>query len=198
MVCAAQSKGFNHLPPQLRHARPAANAAEQRAREEAIFRYYAVPITHRGEGTHHPAVRIQTKDEHTYRTRFRDTVDNPPTFADTVATDEIGCGTGCFYLSLVDRVSGAGVLLPYLNAWNANMRADRRRNSRALHIMGYLGQEHSADRWYVWENGKLTLMALDPIPDDCFASGEDTAIFHNATCHFAADTDPGNEPVPSR
>ena len=185
-MCSAQRAApIDRLPAELRHAKPASSAAEQAAWDEAIFRYYRVPVTDASTFRKHP-VQIDTREKHQYRTLVRDTVNEKPSFANDVATYEIGCGTGCFLLSLVEINTGKSYLLSDVNTWNAYLVDEYRRDSRALHVAALVGREGAGDRWYVWEDGTLKLMRYQPLPELCFSIGKDENYPDSKACHFVS------------
>ena len=186
-TCPAQKPvPLNRMPAQLQFGRPAQSAQEQRAREDAIFREYAVtPV--RQENLRPVRVQIDTRLKRTYRTRLREAAGGKPVFAGSVAVDEFGCGTGCSSLAMVDLRTGASALLHGISEPWSNKRIEMRSGSRALHVVGDVDETVPGDRWYVWTGSGLELMAFQPLPEDCFALDQDgklAAYWASAACNF--------------
>ena len=178
---------INLLPAELRHDRPARDAKEQKAWEDAVFDHYKELVTDYSEYDHRPAI-IDTKDKREYRTRLRALAHEHPSFAVNVAVSKIGCGTSCFSVGMEVLSTGQTYLLKYLGSGNVFLRADYRLNSRIMHVMGNLGHESSADRWYLLEPHALKLVYLQPMSSDCFDVGDHPEIWSSAACKFVADT----------
>ena len=182
------SHGF---PLELRHDRAANSAQEQRAWDDAVFAYYRVRTEARSLTLKHvPAVSpvLDTPAKRLYRTRLRALADHSPSFAQSVPVTEIGCGTSCFSLGLLNVDTGQTFLVQDVSSANVFVRAEYYLDSRALHVMGYVGRETASDRWYVWEGGGLHLVSAQPLPQECFDVGEYEQMWHSAACHFVADT----------
>lgn len=182
-------RAVNLLPAQLRHDRPARDAKEQKAWEDATFAYYRETVTDYSEYDHKPPV-LDTRAKRMYRTRLREMARERPTFATNVVAEDIGCGTSCFSVGMVVLSTGRTYLLEDLSSENIFVRADYRLDSRIMHVMGFQGKEHAADRWYLLEPHALKLVYQQPMSDDCFSVGNFEAVWSSATCKFVADTAP--------
>ncbi|WP_419805445.1 hypothetical protein [Terriglobus sp.] len=180
---------LNLLPAQLRHDRPARDAKEQKAWDEAIFEYYKELVTDYSEYDHRRPI-LDTRSKRMYRTRLREMSRQYPTFAVNAVAEDIGCGTSCFSVGVVVLSSGQTYLLNDLSSWNVFVRADYRLDSRIMHVMGFLGKEHAADRWYLLEPHALKLVYLQPMSDDCFSAGDFESLWSGPACRFIAETAP--------
>ena len=178
---------INLLPAPLRHNRPAKDAAEQKSWDEAIFRYYRQTET-AGNTSDRKRPVLDTRAKHNYRTRLRWMSREKPTFAGNAVAEDIGCGTSCFSVGVVVLNTGQTYLLENLGSANVFVRADYRLDSRIMHVMGFLGRQHAAERWYLLEPHALRLMFLQPMSDDCFDVGNLEALWSSATCKFVANT----------
>jgi len=99
-----------------------------------------------------------------FRTQIRRGARRGVVFADHYAVADWGCGTGCTSFAIIDAVTGRVYLFPTTVSQvnEAGEILSYKRNSRAVHIIGYLNEEHSADRWYVWDGAKLNLVSEKP------------------------------------
>ena len=175
------------LPKELRHDRPARDAKEQKAWDEAIFEHYKELVTDYSEYDHRRPI-LDTRAKRMYRTRLREMSREHPTFAVNAVAEDIGCGTSCFSVGVVVLSSGETYLLSDLSSENVYVRADYRLDSRIMHVMGFLGKEHAADRWYLLEPHALRLVYLQPMSDDCFGAGAEPKFWESAGCKFVANT----------
>jgi hypothetical protein len=85
-------------------------------------------------------------------------------FADHYEVAGWGCGSGCLSFAIVDAITGKVYIFPATisQAREAGEPLTYRRNSRAIHVIGSLNEEDSADRWYVWSDNKFNLVSKKP------------------------------------
>jgi hypothetical protein len=131
------------------------------ATSDDLFAKYPVAIHFKGK----PAPPILTDPAtRLYRTRIREGVAKGIAFAGHYEVAVWGCGAGCISFAIVDAVTGKVNFFPATISQNreAGERLTYKRESRALHIIGSLNEEDSADRWYVWNGEKFTLISEKP------------------------------------
>jgi len=104
-----------------------------------------------------PAARL-------YRTRIREGVAKGIGFAGHYEVAILGCGAGCLSFAIVDAMTGRVDFFPATisQGREAGERLTYKRDSRAVHVIGSLNEEDSADRWYVWDGNKFILISKKP------------------------------------
>lgn len=107
---------------------------------------------------------LATRDERTFRTRIRQGAAKGVVFAGHYAVAEWGCGAGCVSFAVIDAVTGKVTMFPATVSIDneAGQQVTYRRDSRALHVIGSLNEKDSADRWYLWDGTRFTLIARKP------------------------------------
>lgn len=107
-----------------------------------------------------PAVKM-------YRTRLRDAAKQGVNFAGHYAMAEWGCGSSCVVLAAIDLRNGKVTYFPATVSCDRekNCGARFRKDSRAVHVIGALNEEDSADRWYAW-TGLVAEKPAEVQPDD--------------------------------
>lgn len=114
-------------------------------------------------GKPHPPI-LTDPDAHIFRTRIREGVAKGVTFAGHYEVAEWGCGAGCLSFAIIDAVSGGVHFFPATISQNREVgeRLTYKRDSRAVHVIGSLNEENSADRWYVWNGNEFELISEKP------------------------------------
>lgn len=109
------------------------------------------------DGLTDPAARL-------YRTRIREAVAKGVGFAGHYEVAIWGCGAACLSFAIVDAVTGKVYFFPATisQVREAGERLTYKRDSRAVHVIGSLNEEDSADRWYVWNGDKFILISKKP------------------------------------
>jgi hypothetical protein len=133
----------------------------QKPHDPDLFAKYAVVPRFHG----HPVEPIlATPEDRAFRTRIREGAAKGPVFADHYAVAVWGCGSSCISFAIIDSQSGRVYTFPAtISQGNeAGERLTYRRNSRAMHIIGSLNEQDSADRWYVWNGHELQLVSKQP------------------------------------
>ena len=99
-----------------------------------------------------------------YRTRIREGVAKGVVFAGHYEVAIWGCGAGCTSFAIIDAFTGKVSFFPASISQNreAGERLTYRRDSRAIHVIGSLNEEDSADRWYVWSGKGFDLVSKKP------------------------------------
>ena len=99
-----------------------------------------------------------------YRTRIREGVAKGIGFAGHFEVAVWGCGAGCLSFAIVDAVTGKVSFFPATISQEreAGERLTYKPDSRAVHVIGSLNEEDSADRWYVWNGDKFILISKKP------------------------------------
>jgi len=99
-----------------------------------------------------------------YRTRLRDAAKHGMNFAGHYAMAEWGCGTSCVEFAAINLKDGRVTFFPSAVSWTSekNCGIRFRRDSRALHVIGDLNEEDSADRWYEWTGRSFRLLSRKP------------------------------------
>lgn len=103
-------------------------------------------------------------DAHEFRTRIREGVAKGVVFAGHYEVAVWGCGSGCLSFAVIDAFTGKVTFFPASVSQDreAGERLTYRRNSKAIHIIGSLNDEESADRWYVWDGNEFNLISKRP------------------------------------
>jgi hypothetical protein len=129
--------------------------------DDDLFTKYPVKVTFHG---HPVAPVLTTPDEHLFRTKIREGAAQGAVFADHYGIAIWGCGSGCLQFAIVDSINGQVYIFPYSVSANREIgeRLTYHRNSRAVHIIGSLNEENSADRWYLWDGRQLNLIQEKP------------------------------------
>jgi hypothetical protein len=125
------------------------------------FEQYRVAVKFRGK----PAPPLHnTTNSLTFRTKIREAAAHGPNFADHYTLAIWGCGTSCALFSIIDAVDGSVYDFPFGVQWTdeVNSGITFHRDSKAIHIVGYLNEKDSADRWYVWDGKNLSKVAERP------------------------------------
>ncbi len=126
-----------------------------------LFPKYQVRIIFKGKPA--PPV-LSSPDAHEFRTRIREGVAKGVVFAGHYEVAVWGCGSGCLSFAVIDAFTGKVTLFPATVSQNreAGERLTYRRNSKAIHVIGSLNEENSADRWYVWDGNSFNLISKRP------------------------------------
>ncbi len=136
-------------------------AQQPQSAEEDLFSQYPVTPTFSGK----PAKPLLTSPgERLFRTRIRQGAEQGAVFADHYAVAIWGCGAGCLSFAIIDAITGKVYIFPasVSQVREIGERLTYHRDSRAMHIIGSLNEEHSGDRWYVWDGEKLNLISEKP------------------------------------
>ena len=127
----------------------------------AMFaKYPAGPVFH---GT--PAApQWSNPDARMYHTRIQAGVRSGIAFAGHYSIAIWGCGTGCISFAVTDALTGRVTFFPQsISVINeAGERLTYRKDSRAIHVIGSLNEENSADRWFVWDGKAFNLISEKP------------------------------------
>lgn len=126
-----------------------------------LFAKYPVKVTFHGQ----PAAPVLTDPEaHLFRTKIRQGAAEGPVFADHYGIAVWGCGAGCLSFAILDSISGKVYIFPYSVSVvrEVGERLTYHRNSSAIHIIGSLNEQNSADRWYLWDGKQLNLIREKP------------------------------------
>lgn len=135
--------------------------AQQSRQDDDYFLQYSVTPSFSGK----PAKPLLTSPgTRRFRTRIRQGAAQGAVFADHYAVAVWGCGAGCLSFAIIDAINGKVYIFPasVSQVREAGERLTYHRNSRAMHIIGSLNEENSADRWYVWDGKKLNLISEKP------------------------------------
>src|ERR1700730_3962653 len=99
-----------------------------------------------------------------YRTRIREGVAKGVVFAGHYEVAVWGCGAGCISFAIIDAFTGKVSFFPasVSQVREAGERLTYRRDSRAIHIIGSLNEEDSADRGDVWSGKEIDLVSQNP------------------------------------
>ncbi|HEX5283448.1 MAG TPA: hypothetical protein VFW30_04960 [Bryocella sp.] len=129
--------------------------------EVAMFARYHVDDVFRGKPT---MPDMRDPDVRMYGTRLRYAAEHGANFAGHYAMAVWGCGSGCIVLAAIDLRSGKVTYFPGAVSWDRekNYGVRFQKNSRAIHAVGALNEEDSADRWYVWTGQQFKLIAKKP------------------------------------
>jgi hypothetical protein len=134
------------------------------ASEQKPISFGSYPVTLKFHGTP-VSPQKNTAFSRKYRTVIREGVSNGPNFADHYTVAIWGCGSSCAMFSIVDAVDGRVYDFPSGVSWSADVDGGitYRRNSRAIHVVGYLNETgEQMDCWYVWNGLKLTEISGEP------------------------------------
>jgi hypothetical protein len=133
----------------------------QTAADREIFSRYPAKLTYRGKPV---PPKLDSPDKRMFRTRIREGVNQGVAFADHYSVASWGCGAGCTSFAIIDGITGRVYMFPATvsQANEAGVRLTFERDSRAMHIIGSLNEQNSADRWYVWDGAKLNLLSEKP------------------------------------
>jgi len=147
-------------------------AGQQRpAPDDSVFAKY--PVSVRFHGPLAKPVLVDPKAR-SFRTRIREGAGKGPVFADHYAIAGWGCGSGCIEFAVIDCISGSVYIFPYsvTQVREEGENLSYRRDSKAIHIIGSLNEENSADRWYLWDGTGLKL--IQEKPAKLFDDSDDT------------------------
>lgn len=125
------------------------------------FDEYRVIGTFKGKPS--PPV-LSSPDAHQFRTKIREGVAKGVVFAGHYEVAVWGCDSGCLSFAVIDALTGKVTFFPASVSQNreAGERLTYRRNSKAIHIIGSLNEEDSADRWFVWDGNEFKLISKRP------------------------------------
>lgn len=138
-------------------------AQQEVSSQSEVVMFARYPATDVFRGT--PAMPdLRDPDVRMYRTRLRDAARQGVNFAGHYAMATWGCGAGCTVLAAIDLHNGKVSYFPGAISCGQekNCGVQFRKNSRAVHVVGYLNEEDSADRWYVWTGQQFKLVAKKP------------------------------------
>ncbi|WP_263379635.1 hypothetical protein [Granulicella paludicola] len=126
-----------------------------------LFPKYQVRSTFTGRPS--PPI-LSSHDAHEFRTRIREGVAKGVVFAGHYEVAVWGCGSGCLSFAVIDAFTGRVTFFPATVSQNREVgeRLTYKRNSEAIHIIGSLNEEDSADRWYVWDGNSFNLISKRP------------------------------------
>ena len=126
------------------------------------FPRYRIKSTFKGKPA--PPVLSSSPDAHEFRTKIREGVAKGVVFAGHYEVAVWGCGSGCLSFAVIDALTGKVTFFPASVSQNreAGERLTYRQNSKAIHIIGSLNEEDSADRWYVWDGNEFNLISKRP------------------------------------
>jgi hypothetical protein len=107
---------------------------------------------------------LSSPDAHEFRTKIREGVAKGVVFAGHYEVAVWGCGSGCLSFAVIDAFTGKVTFFPASVSQNREVgeRLTYRLNSKAIHIIGSLNEEDSADRWYVWDGNEFNLISKRP------------------------------------
>jgi hypothetical protein len=107
---------------------------------------------------------LSSPDAHEFRTRIRESVAKGVAFAGHYEVAVWGCGSGCLSFAVIDAFTGKVTFFPASVSQNreAGECLTYKRTSKAIHIIGSLNEEDSADRWYVWDGSSFNLISKRP------------------------------------
>ena len=128
---------------------------------EDLFAKYSVQTSYQGQ----PAPPVLTEPAaRSFRTRIREGVAKGVVFADHYELAAWGCGARCISFAIIDAVTGKVYFFPATISQGgyAGELLTYKRNSRAIHVIGSLNEQDSADRWYVWNGQKFILVSKRP------------------------------------
>jgi hypothetical protein len=131
------------------------------AADREIFSQYPAKLTYHGKPV---PPKLDSPDKRLFQTRIREGVDHGVAFADHYSVAIWGCGAGCTSFAIIDAITGRVYVFPATvsQANEAGQRLTFHRDSRAMHIIGSLNEQNSADRWYMWDGTKLNLLSEKP------------------------------------
>ena len=107
---------------------------------------------------------LSSQDAREFRTKIREGVAKGVVFAGRYEVAVWGCGAGCLSFAVIDAFTGKVTFFPASVSQNreAGERLTYRLNSKAIHSIGSLNDEDSADRWYVWDGKEFNLISKRP------------------------------------
>jgi len=107
---------------------------------------------------------LSSHEANEFRTKIREGVANGVVFAGHYEIAVWGCGSGCLSFAVIDAFNGKVTFFPasVSQVQEVGERLTYKRNSRALHIIGSLNEEDSADRWYVFDGKAFHLISKRP------------------------------------
>jgi hypothetical protein len=108
---------------------------------------------------------VTDPDAHMFRTRIRAGAAQGVVFAGHYALAVWGCGAGCTSFAVIDAITGQVHFFPasISQVNEAGERLTYRKNSRAIHVIGSLNEENSADRWFLWDGHDFKLISEKPV-----------------------------------
>jgi hypothetical protein len=137
-------------------------SAQQMSPENAAMfaRYPAGAIFHGKPAT----PDVTDPDAHMFRTRIRAGAAQGVVFAGHYSVAVWGCGASCISFAVIDAITGRVHFFPAsISQINeAGERLTYRKNSRAIHVIGSLNEENSADRWFLWDGHEFKLISEKP------------------------------------
>ena len=130
------------------------------ASEDIFIKY---PAEQPFVGKRHPPLLIDP-DARLFRTRIREGVAKGVQFAGHYQVAIWGCGSGCLSFAIIDARTGKVTFFPATISQDREMgeRLTYKRQSKAIHVIGSLNEENSADRWYVWNGKAFVLISEKP------------------------------------
>jgi hypothetical protein len=139
----------------------AAPAQQMPSEDAAMFaRFPSGPVFH---GKPAKPVVID-HDAHLFRTQIRMGAARGVVFAGHYEIASWGCGTGCSSFAVINALNGRVTFFPYSvsQVREAGNNFAYRKDSRAIHVIGSLNEENSADRWFVWDGQTFRLISEKP------------------------------------
>lgn len=138
-------------------------AVAQSSKKDSLDQFRRYPVRRIFKGK--PAAPVlSTPDAHLFRTRIREGVAKGVVFAGHYELAVWGCGSGCLQFAVIDALTGKVTFFPASVSQNREVgeRLTYRQESKAIHIIGSLNEEDSADRWYTWNGNEFILVSKRP------------------------------------